>query len=333
LFVGGTIPRKGIDVLLNAYTRTFTSRDDVCLVIKDFGAGSFYKGQTAESQIAQCQAPFGAPEIEYIQRSLTEEELAGLYAACNCLVHPYRGEGFGLPIAEAMASGLAVVVTNHGAALDFCNETNAFLIPARIRPFRDRRVGSWETVGVPYWAEPDQKALERILRHVWEHPEETRARGEKARDHICRHFTWDHAAATVEARVRELRERPIRRFLTRPAATQPVLSFPTHTSRSRVSLCMIVKNEAKSLHACLTSIDDLVDEMVVVDTGSSDNTREVAMRLGARVVNFGWIDDFSAARNESVRLARGDWILWLDADGARLENCSRVSRMKGLLTS
>ncbi len=168
LFVGGTIARKGIDVLLNAYTRIFTAGDDVCLVIKDFGAGSFYKGQTAEGRIGQCQAPSGAPEIEYIQRSLTEEELAGLYTACDCLVHPYRGEGFGLPIAEAMASGLAVVVTNHGAALDFCDETTAFLVPARVRQFRERRVGSFETVGIPYWAEPDQEALQRLMRHIWE---------------------------------------------------------------------------------------------------------------------------------------------------------------------
>ncbi len=77
---------------------------------------------------------------------------------------------------------------------------------------------------------------------------------------------------------------------------------------------MIVKNEEHNLPACLGSIRDLVDEMIVVDTGSTDRTREIAARFGARVHDFAWVDDFSAARNESKRLATGEWIFWLDAD-------------------
>ena len=93
--------------------------------------------------------------------------------------------------------------------------------------------------------------------------------------------------------------------------------------QTRVSLCMIVKNEDTTLAACLASVADLVDEMIVVDTGSSDRTREVAGQRGARVVNFAWIDDFSAARNESIRQASGDWIFWLDAD-ERLDEANRA---------
>src|SRR5262249_21693929 len=97
LFVGGTIYRKGIDLLLNAYVSAFRRRDDVCLVIKDMGVKTSYRDQTAEAQIRQWQADSDAPELEYVDWSLTESDLAGLYTACNCLVHPYRGEGFGLP--------------------------------------------------------------------------------------------------------------------------------------------------------------------------------------------------------------------------------------------
>src|SRR5262249_49081686 len=97
LFVGGTLWRKGIDVLLDAYTRAFNRGDDVCLVIKDMGVGTFYRGQTAEAHIAEIRAAAAAPEIVYLNRELSDEELAGLYTACDCLVHPYRGEGFGLP--------------------------------------------------------------------------------------------------------------------------------------------------------------------------------------------------------------------------------------------
>jgi SAM-dependent methyltransferase len=93
LFVGGTIHRKGIDVLLQAYGRAFTHADDVCLVVKDMGVGSFYKGQTAESLIAAFRADADHPEVLHLDGSLTESQMARLYASCDCLVQPYRGEG------------------------------------------------------------------------------------------------------------------------------------------------------------------------------------------------------------------------------------------------
>ena len=82
----------------------------------------------------------------------------------------------------------------------------------------------------------------------------------------------------------------------------------------RLSLCMIVRDEEERLGNCLESVQGLVDEIVVVDTGSVDRTLEVAERYGARIGHFPWCDDFSAARNVSLELATGDWILWLDAD-------------------
>lgn len=85
-------------------------------------------------------------------------------------------------------------------------------------------------------------------------------------------------------------------------------------SRPSVSLCMIVRNEADNLRPCLEPVRNLCDEVVVVDTGSTDTSREVAASLGARVVDFEWCDDFSAARNESLGHATGDWIFWMDAD-------------------
>lgn len=81
-----------------------------------------------------------------------------------------------------------------------------------------------------------------------------------------------------------------------------------------ISLCMIVKDEEKHLPHCLRSVQSLVDEVVVVDTGSTDGTVEVAGNAGAKVFHFEWTGDFSAARNESLRHASGDWVLWLDAD-------------------
>ena len=84
--------------------------------------------------------------------------------------------------------------------------------------------------------------------------------------------------------------------------------------RPRLSLCMIVRNEEEMLPPCLESVRGVVDEIVIVDTGSSDATRELARRAGARVLERPWDDDFAAPRNLALRHATGDWVLQLDAD-------------------
>lgn len=82
----------------------------------------------------------------------------------------------------------------------------------------------------------------------------------------------------------------------------------------RLSLCMIVRNEADWIARCLMSVKAAVDEMIIVDTGSTDNTIEIAKVLGAQVYDFPWTGHFAEARNYGLNQATGDWILWLDAD-------------------
>src|SRR5262249_7777439 len=98
--------------------------------------------------------------------------------------------------------------------------------------------------------------------------------------------------------------------------TAPLVACP------RKSLTMIVKNEEKNLPDCLASVRDLFNELIVLDTGSTDRTREIAAQMGAKVFEFPWQDSFSAARNEAIRHATGEWIFWLDADD-RLDEPNR----------
>ncbi|RAT98716.1 glycosyltransferase family 2 protein [Brevibacillus sp. Leaf182] len=81
-----------------------------------------------------------------------------------------------------------------------------------------------------------------------------------------------------------------------------------------VSACVITKNEEKNLPVCLKSIQSIVSEIIVVDTGSTDRTVQIAKEFGARVFSFEWIHDFAAARNYAIEQASSDWIIFLDAD-------------------
>ncbi len=93
---------------------------------------------------------------------------------------------------------------------------------------------------------------------------------------------------------------------------------------------MIVRNEERFLEGCLDSIKDIVDEIVIVDTGSTDQTKAIARKFNARVFDFTWRDDFSSARNEALKRSLGEWILYIDAD-ERLRQIDR-SEVKYLLS-
>ncbi|MGH2470116.1 MAG: glycosyltransferase, partial [Chloroflexota bacterium] len=88
---------------------------------------------------------------------------------------------------------------------------------------------------------------------------------------------------------------------------------------SAISACLIVRNEERTLERCLASLSGAVDDLVVLDTGSSDATCAIARRHGARLYHAQWADDFAAARNASLAHAKGDWVLWVDADEELVE--------------
>lgn len=110
------------------------------------------------------------------------------------------------------------------------------------------------------------------------------------------------------------------------------MSSETSSSRGSIALsvCMIVKNEAELLGRCLASVSAAADQIIVVDTGSTDATCDVARKFGAQVYESPWRDDFSFSRNVSLDHATGKWILWLDADDVVPEaSIARLVELRG----
>jgi glycosyltransferase involved in cell wall biosynthesis/ADP-heptose:LPS heptosyltransferase/predicted Zn-dependent protease/GT2 family glycosyltransferase len=225
LFVGGTIPRKGPDLLLKAYLERFTVADDVCLVIKDFGGQSVYAGQTFESQIRATQSRSDAPEILYLNKDLSPESLPGLYTACDCLVHPYRGEGFGLPVLEAMACGLPVIVTGGGSTDDFATDDFAYRLPA-LRKSLGPSVSGLRLVREGWMLEPDLVALGERMKHVIAHRDEALAKGRAASEHVRCEWTWERAARIAAQRVRQLANREDPSRIAPPQRSSKPLALP-----------------------------------------------------------------------------------------------------------
>jgi len=213
LFVGGTIYRKGIDILLKSYFSTFKKSDDVCLVIKDMGTDTFYKGQTIKEKLMEYTNQKDSPEVEYITNLLNEKQLSGLYRACDVLVHPYRGEGFGLPILEAMACSLPVIVTKGGASDDFCNDDNSIKIESVKTYLQTNKIGDDETVDIPWLLEPDLEMLSQKMLFAFQNQNEIKEIGRRAEADVKDKWTWDKTFEIVRSRINVLMEKPIFRLL------------------------------------------------------------------------------------------------------------------------
>src|SRR3954466_15057288 len=205
LFVGGLTRRKGPDVLLDAYQAAFAGRDDVTLVVKDFGASSVYTGAD-RSDLRAYAAAGTLPRVVLLEDELSGEEMAALYRSCDVLVHPYRGEGFAMPVLEAMACGLPVVVTAGGPTDEFCPPEAGWRVAAERRELPEDRVDTLRTVGRPWMLEPDAGHLAELMLAAADAGERGR-RGLAARA-AAERLGWDAVAARYRERIEVMAARP-----------------------------------------------------------------------------------------------------------------------------
>ena len=380
LFVGGAFHRKGIDILTSVFCKTFTAFDRVVMVVKDTGTQTVYRGGTERERLINLAADESRPLVIYLERDFPIAQLAGIYTMADCIVLPYRAEGFCLPALESMSAGRPVITTAGGPTDDYINESVGWRIKSTRKPFGDGRIGEWDCCGPTWMFEPDERDLSRLMREAYYNRAQTRAKGEAAAERVRESWSWEHSvarmkeafvamaeeckspgntdlpaqtpesappiAATVPAedtdKKPELHDRraskgkkagsqkksDLRLVTTMKSigAASPAWRPIARRRRPRLTLCMIVRDEERTLDACLTSVLPYVDECVLVDTGSVDRTVEIATRHGCRVFHFDWCDDFSAARNFGLEQATGDWIIWLDADDTISPECGAKLR-------
>lgn len=291
LAIGGIIPRKGMDILIQAYLKTFSASDDVCLVIKGLSSRHAYNNNELQLEFANLSKSIveeGGPAIEFVGDTLTDEEIASLYRACDVFVAPFRGEGFCLPIAEAMSSGLPVVVSQVGPVLDLCDEETAYMVPASQVSLGSSFAGHYSGHLGFWWAEPDVDALAQHMRHLVENPEAGRAMGQRARQRIKNHFTWQRTSRLISERIRELSEKPPLRFsaahYTEENSSTDNSTFPLDDPRGTTVLYHPIwhlsdwKDPIEAYYQAFSDQDD-VSLVLLLDPVQGISTEDVSVRL------------------------------------------------------
>jgi glycosyltransferase involved in cell wall biosynthesis len=307
LFVGGTIARKGFDLLLAAYLAEFCPDDDVCLVVKDIGAQSFYRDSTYKKVIEKAIANPQNPQILYLDEVMTEGQLASLYVACHCFAAPYRGEGFGLPVLEAMASGLAVIVPRGGATDDFVTDETGILLPACLV-----KEEFCADIGCsPSQLEVAPNDLRHAMREAFENRSRTEAIGRRASQFVRTHFTWKHTAALMSSRLTSL----TRKLDTSNEQTESHPKCVDDAEANNVwAVCVLTRNSERTLADCLSRITPFADQLIVCDRGSQDRSMSIAREYSTDEVTCLADEAFSAIRRSAAIKTQKPWISFVSSD-------------------
>ncbi len=308
LFVGGAIPRKGFDILLEAYRQEFSRDEDICLVVKDLGTQSFYRyGHCRDALQAALEDP-QSPEIVYLDADFSNGLRASLYTACDVLVAPYRGEGFGLPVLEAMACGLVPVVPRGGATDDFTRqEFTEYLTAQLVATHHD-----WRLVGQATELSIDVAHLRQVLRRLYDNRAQIPERGQLAANFAQENYSWrKNILPVMTDRLRRLRDEPSPPIRSRPMpvflGARAVVPHPLP-----ITACFVTHDNEDQLADSLARIAPFVQEIVIADLQSQDASIAIAHEYRARVFSVSWEESFSSAPNIALQQAGADWILSLD---------------------
>ena len=184
------IARKNPIALLQAYLTEFESHENVCLVLKTYRMNSSQEEQSLIKQdimsIKKGLNLESYPQMRFFGGLFSEKQMLSLHKRGDCFVLPHKGEGFGIPIAEAMLFGKPVIATNYSANVEFMNTENSYLINSRRTPVAGMIFGKY--TGKMIWGDPDILHLRTLMRCVYNHRNEAIEKGIKAKEFIKDHF-------------------------------------------------------------------------------------------------------------------------------------------------
>lgn len=192
LHVSSCFPRKGVDSLIEAYSRAFTCDDDVSLIIKTFENPHNELRRMLDE--AKARNP-RFPDVVMVFGDISDAQLKALYTQCDVMVGPSLAEGYGLPFAEAMLSGIPVITTAWGGQTDFCNEGNSWLVDYQFER-TDTHFGLWASA----WARVDTNSLVRAMQEAHaSSPEQRRNMAAMGRAQLLRDHKWSDVATRLSA--------------------------------------------------------------------------------------------------------------------------------------
>jgi glycosyltransferase involved in cell wall biosynthesis len=201
LFVGGAIRRKGIDLLLEAYQQAFEPGDQVTLVINSLGSSASYQHNNLDRLLLEFAANPRCPHLQVLTQKYDDATLASLYRGCDAFVLPYRGQGFGMPVLEAMACGRPVITTAAGPSQDFCTAEISYRISAREVEVPDDPPPLGPLSGEFTWFEPDVDQLAETMLQVYRERDKAVQRGRAAAKSVRQSHAWPQITALYRQRV------------------------------------------------------------------------------------------------------------------------------------
>jgi glycosyltransferase involved in cell wall biosynthesis len=311
------LERYGTKLALEAYWRAFSSRDDVVLVMKDYGASS---GDTSLRRMLGERSD--RAKVEYLTEFTSKEALIALYKSCDAFVSAHRAEGYGMKILDALACGLPVITPLFGGPTDFCTPANCLPVDFTLVPVGDcYDTRALRILNGPVWAEPDVDSLARRMREVAGNRDAARRLGEQAYADVVDRFTWSNIARGFAQHLAALSESQ-----PRPTAVPARTATPSERSPYwmglRISVVIPTYNRRDMLLKCLRALDRQTIlpqefEVIVVDDGSTDGTGEMLQAASFRFALHYHRQENQGpgvARNEGVQRAAGELVLFIGDD-------------------
>lgn len=194
LFIVNPTEKDTLEALLKAYNQEFSIEDDVSLIIKQIDLDVANNDSDAYKRLFNYTLDPNSPNILFINQEMSEQEMAGLYKTCNCLVYLNNEAGFVLPVIEAMACGTPAIVPNVGPGRDYCDIETSFLLPIHADTLEQKELTSPDSSS---WSNIEQSPLRKMLRYVYKNIDEVKKKGKKASERILAASTWKQSADVI----------------------------------------------------------------------------------------------------------------------------------------